>query len=85
MKVLVAPNGKRIVGTSESMLCMYRIDVLGKKPDGTFEFEYTGDSTDYGETAEQRKDKRGRRLFQDSDGRDWPEHKLRIEDIPDES
>jgi hypothetical protein len=85
MKILVAPNGNRIVGTAESMLATYEIAVTGTKPDGTIDFEYTGESKDYPETAEQRKDTRGRRLFTDTDGVDWPEQKLKIKEVEDET
>ncbi len=86
MKYLQAPNGKRIVGTPESMLCMYSIDVHGKNPDGTIDFEYDGNvAKAYDDTAQQRKDRRGRRLFQDTDGVDWPEHKLTVQEEPAEA
>jgi hypothetical protein len=75
---LIAPNGKLIVGTAESMLVTQTIEVLGREADGSISFEYTGDATDHGETCEQRKNRRGKLLYTDTDGFDWPEHKLKI-------
>lgn len=78
MKYLIAPNGKRITGTSESMLTRRGFDLIGQNADGTFEFEYNDDYTDYSQTEEQQKDERGQRLFQDEDGNDWPEDRLKL-------
>ncbi len=60
------------------MLTCREIVVHGRRPDGTLDFEYDteAEARDYSETEEQRKDKRGIPLYQDSDGRDWPEDKL---------
>lgn len=75
---LIAPNGKRIVGTAESMLVTYGIDVLGRNPDGSINFEHNGENKEYDETAEQRTDENGESLFTDEDGVDWPESRLTL-------
>lgn len=78
---LIAPNGHDIVGTCEHIAAMAHIgEVTGRNADGTYEFDYAGESEIYWDT--QTTDRfRGRRIFQDSEGNEWPENKLRLVEI----
>lgn len=81
--ILTAPDGVRIVGTAESLLATASVAVYGQDPDGTLLWEHDGeDFKDYPETSETRKDKNGELLFTDEIGRDWPESKLLLDQLP---
>ena len=63
------------------MLCTASIEVHGRKPDGSLDWEHDGrEVLDYPETMETRVDARGETLFTDEDGIDWPESMLKIAD-----
>ncbi len=76
---LYAPNGKPIVGTSETMLTLRGFNCYGRNPDGSLQIEANDYYKDFPETEEQRRDARGVLLFQDESGIDWPEDYLSLE------
>lgn len=83
MKILLSPTGRRIVGTAEQMLTTRGINVTGRNADGSIAFEYNDVHVDHAETETHRTDSRGRLLYTDDEGRDWPEDKIQLVDEPD--
>lgn len=77
-----APNGREIVGTAESMPCMYEIaDDSFAIVNGELTFEHTGEYKDYYDAVEQNHDAGGQPLYQDEDGIEWPQNKLVLETV----
>lgn len=78
---LRAPNGCPIVGTVETLLAMYPVEVW-REPDGSVHYEYTGGpSKVYDECAEVMKREPvgggpAETVFQDEDGDEWLESQL---------
>jgi hypothetical protein len=68
-----SPTGKRIVGTSETLLGTARISSFND--DGTF--EYSGVTEDYPESSETKTNDKGEIIFVDEAGDEWPASKLR--------
>ncbi len=74
---LHAPNGKRIVASSDLVPGNAFIASATRNPDGTFEIEWEGETKmcwdgQYTETH------RGQRVFIDEDGNQWLEKKLAL-------
>ena len=74
------PTGKELTGTWELINCVARTMGVTRRPDGTFEPEYEGETDVDWDSQEPICDK-GRRLWVDEDGRNWNEANLIF--IPD--
>lgn len=75
---LKAPNGKRIVGTYETIVGTgeFTLSSPTRGKNKRFDLEWTGDTEVSWDSQETFTDKRGERVFFDEDGGTWPESKL---------
>lgn len=78
MKAIDRRTGKRIVGTSDTVLCCAWInpDSFEKNPDGSLEFDFDGETKIYYDTQEQITGPDRVRMFQDEDANDVPETEI---------
>lgn len=75
---LYAPNGKQIIGTSESLLGTAMIvGPIVRGTDNTFEFQYD-ETKIHWDTITTETNVNGSRKFMDDDGGEWPESDLRL-------
>ena len=76
---LIAPNGKEIIGTEERIPGTAHIinSKIEKQDDGTFEFDYEGETKVFWDGQETRY-ACGQRIFTDEDGGLWLERELRL-------
>ena len=78
---LVAPNGRDITGTVENIpYCEAGLVNRGifKNKDGTYDFDYSGDTEVNWDGQYTVKNRRGSRLFYDEDGNVWSEKQLKL-------
>lgn len=84
MKKLCAPNGKRIIGTSEILkgiaFIMNEGNTVTETEPGTFTFEYEG-STDVDWNSQETATDDGERIFVDEDRSIWLERDLVIMEV----
>jgi hypothetical protein len=76
-------HGTKIIGTVEDILgCTGQISgEVTQKPDGTFDFEYTGGTDVNWDGQETRADEKGERLFFDEDWDIFPESAIEIREV----
>ncbi|MGY4224361.1 hypothetical protein ACVMIH_001722 [Bradyrhizobium sp. USDA 4503] len=74
-----APNGSEIVGTADLIPGNAWCEVLGRKPDGSLEFEYCDETKVCWDGQHTTKDERGKLLFVARDGTEWPEDSIHLE------
>jgi hypothetical protein len=77
-KVLVAPNGRRIIGTADALEATAYIGDVTQKDDGTFDFDYVGESKVHWDAQDTKVNESGQRLFVDQDYEEWPEDQLKV-------
>lgn len=80
-KCAVAPNGKLIVGTLESLIAQADIEVdsFSKDENGELEFDYTGNSDVSWDTQETYCEG-DERIFVDEGGETWKESEIKLVD-----
>jgi hypothetical protein len=83
MSTLRAPNGKEIVGTSETLPATAFIQSATRNPDGTFEIEYSGETKCHWDGQYTNEDE-DERLFVDTDGQEWRESQLTLDETETE-
>jgi len=76
MKIAFAPNGKRIVGTLETLQGVASIYGVTEKPDGTLVVDYAGDTKVDWDSQIPVLNNRKKRIFVDEAGGTWSEVKL---------
>ena len=81
-KVLLAPNGKLIRGTIETLkACAGILGAMEGEGDGArFELDYGGPTDVWWDESKTEIDANGERLFLDVEGDEWPESQLRLVD-----
>ena len=72
---LYAPNGQRIIATKDWIPGNALIDGATQNPDGTFDLIWNGE-TKICWDGQYTEEYRGRRIFLDEAGNEWPEHRL---------
>lgn len=74
---LISPTGVAIIGTAEVISGTARIDAgsVIRNPDGTFDFDYAG-NTDIDFDSRETVEENGERMFVDDAGYSWPESSL---------
>ena len=81
MSQLTAPNGKRIIGTSDLIPGVALISGATRNPDGTLELEWEGETTVLWDG--QRTDRiEGERLYVDEEWNVWRESELTLTNAP---
>lgn len=76
------PKGKPILGTLEKMEA--RADIVRgswKRTRKGLVFEHSGYTEVFWESQETAKNRRGKTLFLDEDGNEWPEDKLILKEV----
>ena len=76
MKIAFAPNGKRVVGTLETLQGVANINGVTVDADGKLEVEYAGETTIDWNSQTSVRNNRNKRIFVDEDGGTWSEVKL---------
>ncbi len=74
---LYAPNGRRIIATKDWIPGNALIDGATRHPDGSLELAWTG-ATQICWDGQSTEMSRGRRVFIDAAGNEWPEHRLTL-------
>lgn len=80
MKAIDRRTGKRIVGTSDTVLACAWIeqDSFTKDADGNLDFDHAGETKVYWDTQEQITGPDHVRMFQDEDANDVPETEIEL-------
>ena len=79
-----APNGLEIRGTLETVQGVALAHSFIRKPDGTLDFTYSGETDIFWDGQETVKVNE-ECIFLDIDGNEWPESKIEVRDEPSES
>lgn len=83
-KVAYSPSGVRITGTADRVLATAWIGGgWEKKDDGTFEFEYAGES-ELDWDSQQTITRKGKRVFVDENWNEWTEDQLVLREEAEE-
>jgi hypothetical protein len=82
MNNLIAPNGKKIHGTFESLQACAEIASAERNKDGGLELEYNGNTEIWWDSQRTIREKE-ERMFVDEEGNIWPESKLVLEGVDD--
>lgn len=76
---LVAPNGKRITHSVDTITVLHRISHVWDASQGKDGFAYDVDQLeDFSDTIEPVRDDDGQEVFLDEDGEDWPRNQLKL-------
>jgi hypothetical protein len=80
-KNLIAPNGKPIWGTKETVpgVAVIEEGTATQNADGTFSFQHSGE-TDMDWDNQRTVERNGQRVFVDEDGGEWLESELKLAD-----
>lgn len=69
---LIAPNGRAIVGTPETILGLARANTFTEDDSGQLIPDYSGDTDMYWDSTETQTTETGEMMVQDDDGATWP-------------
>jgi hypothetical protein len=80
--LLLAPNGKRIIGTLEKVPAVAHFAEVRRSADGSFEFDYSGENKVDWDCQRTECDENGEDLFVDDSGLPWPRSQLTLVELP---